>query len=124
MNNFIQNLLKPYYENEDSSSYGSDKSTYDSDSTYDSSSTDNDAIDQYSDGLAIFGLVVLFISIGGFIAFVIHQRYKTEIDERNHPYHQQYQHHKQDKMEQLENEELVREIEWNAAIDFQAYTCA
>ena len=118
MNNiktFVEELLHPYYENSDG------KATYSTDSKVDSTVLDEDAIDQYSDGLALFGIVVLFLSIGAFLAFIVYQRYRAEVDARTHPYHQEYEHHKLDKQQQLENEELIREVEANSAIDFQAY---
>ena len=93
----------------------------DDDTKIDSAAMDEDTIDEYSDGLALFGIVVLFLSIGAFLAFIVYQRYRSEIDARAHPYHQEYQHHKLDKQEQLENEELIRNVEANSAIDFQAY---
>ena len=119
MNNiktFVEELLHPYYEN-DSTTKGYEPSTSKADSTR----MDEDSVDQFSDGLAMFGIVVLFLSIGAFLAFIVYQRYRSEVDARLHPYHQEYEHHKLDKQEQLENEELIREVEANSAIDFQAY---
>ena len=121
MNNiktFVEELLHPYYEDDSTTS----KAGYHTDNTkIDSTDLDEDTIDQFSDGLAMFGIVVLFLSIGAFLAFIVYQKYRSEVDARLHPYHQEYEHHKLDKQEQLENEELIREVEANSAIDFQAY---
>ena len=42
---------------------------------------------QYSDGLAIFSIVVLFLTIAGVLGFLVYVNMQKEIDQRNHPYH-------------------------------------
>ena len=91
---------------------------------YDDDASKADEAFTYNDGLAIFAIVVLFITIAGILSFICYVSYQKEVDERNHPYHQQYEQHKIDKQTREENEDLVREIEWSTGVDFQAYTCA
>ena len=91
---------------------------------YDADASKEGNVMTYKDGLAIAAIVVFFITVAGILSFICYVSFQRELDERNHPYHQQYEQHKIDKEIQEEQEELVRELEWSAGVDFQAYTCA
>ena len=91
---------------------------------YDDEQSKQDYLATYNDGLAIFAIVVLFLTIAGILSFICYVSYQKEVDERNHPFHQQYEQHQIDKKEKEDQDELVREIEWTSGVDFQAYTCA
>ena len=91
---------------------------------YNDEASNQDPMNTYKDGLAIFAIVVLFLTIAGLLSFICYLRMNKEIDERNHPFHQQYEQHKIDKKIKEEQEEEARHIEWTSGVDFQAYTCA
>ena len=88
---------------------------------YDDEASKSDAAITYSDGLAIFAIVVLFMTIAGLLSFICYVRFAKEVDERQHPFHQQYEQHKIDKETKVEAEDLARQIEWTSGVDFQAY---
>ena len=60
---------------------------------YDDDASKDDMASTYNDGLAVFAIVVLFLTIAGLLSFICYVSYQKEIDAQNHPYHQQHEQH-------------------------------
>ena len=46
-----------------------------------------------TDALAVFSFVVLILTVASMLSFMVYLSCKADTDARNHPYHQEYEHH-------------------------------
>ena len=51
----------------------------------------------HTDALAVFSFVVLILTVASMLSFLVYINCKADTDARNHPYHQEYEHHQVDK---------------------------